>query len=405
MRRSSSSALAIHGGAPLRARPLPARRQFGPEELERVREVFEASWECGWDFGYQGRFEEQYVRAFCDFLGGGHADAVNSGSAALLAALAALEIPAGGEVVFSPVTDPGGITPAIFLGLSPRLADSSPGSFNVGPAEFEAALTGRTKAAVITHLGGIPVDMDAVMEIARARGVAVVEDCSQAHGTLLRGKPVGTFGDIAVFSTMFGKTHSTGGCGGVVYTADRDLHWKARHMADRGKPFERPGFNPKDPGEFLGPGLNLNQDELSCAIGTSTLGKLPRTIEARMEIGLALNRGLAGMRAVRPLPWPAHVRPSLFFLGVGVDPGRLSVPKEEFARAVAAEGIWVNPDYRYVAAEWPWLAEHLPPGTTTPNASRFREESFNILFNERFTGNDVSDVLACVAKVDAALSK
>jgi len=404
MRSSSSAALAVHGGEPLRSRPLPARRQFGPEEFDRVREVFEASWESGWDFGYQGRFEQEYVKAFCDFLGGGHADAVNSGSSALLAALSALEIPRGGEVIFSPVTDPGGITPAIFLGLAPRLADAAPGGFNIGPVEFEAALTGQTRAAVITHMGGIPVEMDAIMEIARSRGVAVIEDCSQAHGTLCRGKPAGTFGDMAVFSTMFGKTHSTGGCGGVVYTADEGLHWKARHMADRGKPYDLPGFNPKDPREFLGPGLNLNQDELSCAIGLSTLGKLPRTVEARLRIGLAINEGLKGLKGVRPLPWPAHVRPSLFFLSVGVNPDRLAVSKEEYARAVAAEGIWINPDYRYVAAEWPWLAAHLPPDTRTSNASRFREQSFNILFNERFTGEDVADVLACIAKVDAALA-
>src|SRR5204863_5326452 len=103
------------------------------------------------------------------------------------------------------------------------------------------------------------------------------------HGARLNGKKVGTFGDIAAFSTMYRKNHATGGCGGVIFTPDEKLYHLVRACADRGKPFWQPGFNDKDPKQFLFPALNLNIDELSCAIGSQTLGKLDRTNQRPRE--------------------------------------------------------------------------------------------------------------------------
>ena len=206
--------LAIHGGPKVRNKPMPPRRLFGERELEAVRAVFMHGWDCGVDFGYQGKYEELYTSKFCEFQNGGYTDAVSSGTAGIFVALKALDLEPGSDVLVSPVTDPGGVTPVIEQGLNVVTTDARLGSYNVGPSEFEEALTVNTSAAIITHLGGHSVDMDAIMAIADSRGIKVIEDCSQAHGTLYRGKRVGCFGDVAVFSTMYGKAHSTGGCGG-----------------------------------------------------------------------------------------------------------------------------------------------------------------------------------------------
>lgn len=396
--------LAINGGTPVRTAPLPARGQFGPAELAMVTKVFEESWSSGWDFGYQGRFEAEYVEAFCRFQGGGYADAVSSGTAALMTAIAALDLPKGSRIIFSPVTDPGGISPALLLGHAIAVADSEPGSFNMSAESLDALAEGAS-AVVVTHMAGIPADMNALLDVAKRRGLKVIEDCSQAHGAVYRGKQVGVFGDAAVFSTMFSKSHSTGGCGGVVFSMHKDIHLRGRAFADRGKPSDaQAGYNPKDPRTYTGLGLNFNQDELSCAIGISTLGKLPGIIEKRLRVARAINAGLAGLKSVSALEYPADCVPSPFFHTVGVDLSRLRAPKEEFARAVAAEGIWVNPDYGFVVAEWPWIRSHLQAGAQTPNASAFRSSTFNVLFNENFGAAEVDDIVEGIRKVAVHLA-
>ena len=389
----------------MRQKPLPGRKFFAEEELRIVTQVFEDSWQRGVDFGFQGRYEKLYTDAFCKFQGGGYADAVNSGTAALFVALSALEIDRGSEIIFSPVTDPGGITPALLLGYKPVIADSTPGSFNIDPEKFQTKISKKTKAAVITHLGGIPVDMNPLIEIARSKGISVIEDCSQAHGALYHGKKVGRFGAIAVFSTMFSKIHATGGCGGLVFSEKLEYHQRGRSFADRGKAFFDDDFNSKEPGKNLFAALNLNQDELSCAIGLSTLGKLESIINKRIEIINKINKGIEKCKAVYPIRTSDFGVPSPFFLTVGIDETQLNVPKFDFAKAVAAEGIWINPDYKFVVSEWNWIQKYLPAGTNTPNATSFRENTFNILFNERFGDADISDIVKCILKVENALAR
>ena len=126
--------------------------------------------------------------------------------------------------------------------------------------------------------------------------------------------------------------------------------------------------------------------------------------EARLRIADQIDAGLADCKAVRPCERLPDCVPSLYYHTVGVNVRRLKVPKREFAEAIGAEGVWVNPDYRNVVAEWPSVKRYLG-GRKTPNATRFRKESFNILFNERFTKSDVADIIKCIRKVEEHLAK
>lgn len=398
--------LAINGGERTRKEALPTRRLFEMSELEMVTSVFQDSWDTGQDFGFQGKYEELYTKAFVEFQGeGGYADAVSSGTAALLISLMALDIPADSEIIFSPVTDPGGISPALFMGMKPVIVDSFPNSFNIDPVKFTEAITSKTRAAVITHSAGVPAEMDTICEIAGQRGIHVIEDCSQAHGAIYKDRRVGCFGDIAFFSTMFSKAHASGGCGGIVYTKDRDLYWRLRGFADRGKPFHKKDTNFKDPGEYPFYSLNFNQDEISCAIGLSTLKKLQDTINKRLSIIKKINSGLKKCKVVKAVDIPEHTIPSPFFLIVQVDCDRLSVSKVHFAEAIRSEGIWINPDYRYVVSEWGWMKKYVDGAIETPNASAFRKKTFNILFNERFSDRDIDDIINSILKVESVYAK
>jgi len=397
--------LAIYGGSKIRKRPLPSRMLFGEKELKSVMAVFRDSWRAGVDFGYQDKYEKLFTDNFCEFQGGGFADGVSSGTAAIYLALKALDIKPGSDVVVSPVTNPGGVAPIIIQGMNVVVADSKPNSFLAGPDEFKRAITPNTRAAVLNHSGGLPIDMEPILKIARTKGIKIIEDCSQAHGALYKGKRVGCFGDIAVFSTMFSKNLSTGGCGGLVYTKNKKYYWLIRSLADRGKPFQNSKFDLKNAGKYLFPALNFNLDELSCAIGLSVLSRLQKIIDKRLKIVQKINSSLKSSSVVFARKQSLSGIPSPFFHTVEVAVEKLKVSKKQFAKAIAAEGIWINPHYMEVVCEWNWIQKYLKYKSTTQNAINFRNRSFNILFNERFTNKDISDLIASILKVENFLVK
>ena len=192
------------------------------------------------------------------------------------------ELPAGSEVIVSPITDPGTLSAIVLNNLVPRLADSAPGSFNMGPEQFAARITPKVRAVIVVHSLGRAADIIAIVREARRHGIKVVEDCSQSHGARVKGSPIGNFGDIAAFSTMYRKNHMTGGAGGVVFSKDIELFRQALAHADRGKPSWANDFDDRNPNQFLFPALNFHTDELSCAIGTASLARVQDTILRRL---------------------------------------------------------------------------------------------------------------------------
>ena len=399
--------LAIDGGTPIRKAPLPPRKIFGKSELDMVKSVFEDSWKSGKDFGFQGKFEDEFTKKFCEFQSeGGFADAVSSGGAAIYIALKVLDIEPGSDVIVSPVTNPGGIMPVAVQDIKLVIPDSDPNSFNISPKEFEKAITPKTRAAVLTHLGGNTIDMDPIIEIAKSKGIKIVEDCAQAHGAIYKGKKVGTFTEIAAFSNGFSKTLAAGGVAGLVYTKDEKLYWKVRSFADRGKPFYKPDFNFRMTTDFLFPSHNFNADEISCAIGTSVLSKLQKIIDKRHEIAKKIDLSLKDSAVVSPanLELP-NSKSSIFFHTVVVDLDKLKVSKEKFANAIAAEGITINADYRDITCEWQWIPKYVREYNKTSNALNFRDRTFNILFHEQFGDKEVEDIIESILKVEKFYAK
>jgi len=402
-----SEKLAIEGGTPVRQKPLPPRRIFGKSELEMVKSVFENSWKTGVDFGFQGEFEERFTKDFCRFQGQeGFADAVCSGGAAVYVALKALDIKPGSDVIVSPVTNPGGIMPIAVQDVKLIIPDSNPNTFNISPEEFEKAITPQTSAAVLTHLGGNPIDMDPILEVAKSKGIKIVEDCAQAHGALYKGRKVGTFTEIAAFSNGFSKTLAAGGVAGIVYTKKEELYWKVRSLADRGKPFNKKNFDFRNTTDWLFPSHNFNSDEISCAIGTSVLPKLQNIIDKRHEIAKKIDSVLKESKVVSPanLELP-NCSSSVFFHTVAVNIDKLKVSKVKFTSALAAEGIAINGDFRDITCEWKWIPKHIREYKKTPNALNFRDRSFNILFHEQYGDKEIQDIIASIRKVEKFYTK
>jgi perosamine synthetase len=403
-KNKSKSRLAIHGGPKTRTRPMPPRFAFGREELAAAREVFAYYRARKVDFGYQGHFEERYCEAFTRYLEtAGYADGVATGTAALFVALAAFELPKGSHVLVSPITDPGTVNAIILNQLVPVVMDTMPGSYNSGAEQFEARITRKTRAVVLVHAAGMAAPVGDFMPIARQHGIKVLEDCSQAHGARWKGKRVGTFGDIAAFSTMYRKAHATGGCGGVVFTRDKKLHQLARAYADRGKPFWKPGFSDKNPSGFLFPALNFNLDDLSAAIGIRTLAKLDGTIRRRNTFLRRLERLLAHETACRLARVSDDNSP--FFHPIFINADDVGCTAREFGEAVRAEGVDINPYYDYIVSQWEYLRPYLPDRFSCPNARACRDGSFNLLFNENYGDREARDVAAAIRKVAAHFRK
>jgi perosamine synthetase len=391
--------LAIDGGEPIRSRPMPARFALGEAEIAQVHQVIAYYQEKQVDPGYSGPFEKKYTDAFVKFMGGGYADAVATGTASLYIAIAALNLPPESEVIVSPITDPGTVSPIILNRLVPRVADSEPGTFNMGPEQFVARVTPRTRAVMLVHSLGRAADVIGVVKEARARGIHVIEDCSQSHGALVKGRPIGNFGDIAAFSTMYRKAHATGASGGVVFSNDIDLYHRALALADRGKPSWRTDFDDRNPNQFLFPALNFHTDEISCAIGVASLQRLRETLLKRLTF-LAELTGRLKDRAKICKPFGYTPNDAPFVYPILVDVERISCSKEEFAKAVLAEGIGLNPHYRYLVSDWPWLKQYLPDDFDTPNARAMRDRSFMLYLNENYGNSEAADCTRAIVKVE-----
>jgi dTDP-4-amino-4,6-dideoxygalactose transaminase len=408
--------LAVEGGAAVREKAFPGRGHVGLEEQAAVKGVFDAAIAAGGAPGYNGAEEEAYCDDFSEFMGGGYTDAVSSGTAGIYVALRALELAPFSEVIVGAVTDPGGMMPIPLLNLIPMVADTMPGSYNTGPDQVAALLSPRTRAIVVPHIAGEPADVAGLAALAKTRKIPLIEDCSQAHAARLNGRPVGTFGDIGVFSTMFGKHHSSGGQGGLVYTQQEELYQAIRRASDRGKPFFLP-----DGSTNVMASLNLNLNDLAAAIGRVQLRKLDDIVRRRRAVVADLRDRIADLRAVAiPAPMPG-ADPTYWFLRVRFDAGACRVDKLTFCRALHAEGLSVTPDYSaalphtmtwfterrvFGRSGYPWASPEYEgdpdQSFPCPNARAAINAHFHIPIHEAWGEQEVEDAAAILHKVAAA---
>jgi dTDP-4-amino-4,6-dideoxygalactose transaminase len=308
--------------------------------------------------------------------------------------------------------------PVVLLNCIPMVADAAPGSYNMGPKQVMDVLTERTRAIICAHIAGEPVDMDPILKTARSRGIAVIEDCAQAHGARYKGRLAGSMGDLGAFSCMSGKHHATGAQGGVVFTKNEELYWKAKRFADRGKPFN---ITPATTNVVAG--LNLNLNDLSAAIGRVQLRKLPGIVAARRRAAEGIRAGLKDSRAVS-LGWQVpKTESSYWFMRIHVDCSKLKVDKNQFAKAVAGEGIPVNATYRHIPSEakwfrdravfgksgWPWTCPAYKGDPDRqfpcPNAVESTDTHFNVSVHENYGDEEVQDIVEALLKVEKAYLK
>lgn len=309
-------------------------RDLGAEEIALLTEVITS----GTLSETKGTMVRRLERGFADLHGVAHCHAMNSGTASLHAAIAALNPEPGMEIITTPITDMGALTPIMYQGAIPVFADVDPDTFNVTAATIEPRITEHTCAIMATHLFGNPCDMEAIMALAERYKLPVIEDCSQAFLATWRGRRVGTFGAMGCFSLQQGK-HMTCGEGGLLITNDAALSRRARLFVNKAWGYG----DPKPDHYFLA--LNYRMSELQGAVALAQLGKLRGVVERRQRIAAALTEGLANIPGVHLPVVPSGASHVYWKYPVQVDEFALGTDLGTFAKRLADLGLIVQPRY------------------------------------------------------------
>ena len=262
-------------------------RTLGAEELALLAEAIMS----GTLTSTKGVFVKSFEEEFARLSGAQHAYACASGTAAIHAAVAAIDPNPGDEIITSPITDMGALAPILYQGAIPVFADVDPRTYNVTARTIESALSERTRAIIVTHLFGNPCDMSEIMDLARARRIPVIEDCAQAFLAEYDGQKVGSIGSIGCFSLQQGK-HITTGEGGIVTTSDDALARRMFLFINKAW-----GYGDANPDHYF-LALNYRLSELQGAVALAQLPKLGSVVERRTRAARRLTDKLRDLRGI-----------------------------------------------------------------------------------------------------------
>lgn len=389
-------------------------RTLGSEELEAVRRVLES----GVLNSTKGTVVHALEEAFARAAGTRFAYACSSGTAAVHAAVAAIDPEPGDEIVTSPITDMGAIAPIVYQGAIPVFADVDPRTCNMTAATIADRLSERTRAIVVTHLFGNPCEMDEILALAGARGIPVIEDCAQAFGAQSHGRPVGTMGAIGCFSLQQGK-HVTTGEGGLVVTSDPDLARRVFLFVNKAW-----GYGDPQPDHYF-LALNYRLSELQGAVALAQLGKLPLSVARRQAMAARLTRRLTGLPRLPGIetPWVHPANEHTFWrYCLWIDGERIAGGSPALGKRLRERGIFTAPRYiqkpafrcAVFAEQRTFGRSRFPFTLARPEAVDYAAERFPGTFqglerilvlpwNERYTEEHVDGIAAAVREAAADL--
>ncbi|MGH8065686.1 MAG: DegT/DnrJ/EryC1/StrS family aminotransferase [Candidatus Entotheonellia bacterium] len=324
--------LALLGGRTLRNKSFPSWPVFDDQERAAVHEVLESG-----KWGHVMSPNDKvtaFEKQFATYHGVKYAIAVASGSVALEAALRTAGIGFGDEVLTPPTTWVATNLAPVMVGADPVFVDIEPETYCLDPDKIEPAITAKTKAIIVVHLGGYVCDMDRIMDIARRRNLIVIEDCAQAHGSMYRGRIVGSIGHLGCFSFEATKL-MTAGEGGMIITNDDEWAEYGYCYTHAGVRYANQGWG-YSKGRI--PGWNLRMTEFQAVILMCQLRRLEAHKSKRIENAGYLTKRLADIDGIEPLRQQADQ--NYYSYMFKYDPHYFGdVPVQTFRDAIQAEGI------------------------------------------------------------------
>ncbi|MDD5678154.1 MAG: DegT/DnrJ/EryC1/StrS family aminotransferase [Kiritimatiellae bacterium] len=299
-------------------------KYIGRQELALLKEVIASQklWKK------EGAFVRKFEEEFGKHLGVKHAIAVNSGTSALEACVAAGGIGAGDEVICTAYSFIASSMVVLRANGVPVFADVDPKTLCLDPGAIAGKITARTKAILVVHIYGQPAEMDRIMQLARKHHLLVIEDCCQAYDSYYRGKKVGTIGDIAAFSLQQGK-QITSGEGGIVATNNKDLFRKASMFANIGMiwDWERP-----EAGSHFALGGNYRMGELQGAVALAQLRKIGRFNGKRRRFARIIESELKNAEGIKLAHVYRGAQPNYYFYPLRYDAEKAGLSHAEFIR-------------------------------------------------------------------------
>ena len=416
-----------------------ARQCIDEDDIRAVVEVLRSDWLT------TGPKIAEFEEAVAQFVGAQEAVAVNSGTAALHAAMYAIGIGPGDEVILPPMTFVATANSVVFQGGTPVFADVDPDTLLIDPDEVEGKITSRTKAIIAVDYAGQPCDYDALRDIADRHGLILVADACHALGAEYKGNKVGTLADLTVFSFHPVK-HITTGEGGMITTENEKYAEKMRLFRTHGitrdpSKFARANGKPQNPMlhapcalpfyyEMQDLGYNYRITDSQCALGISQLHKLPAFLKRRREIAAFYHEALADIPGIEPLglrsdalsakqysmcsapsampsssdamlhaPCSMRSKHAYHLYVVKIDFSSLGIERLRFFEATQAKGIGVNVHYIPVHLH-PFFRKRLGyQNGECPVAEDAYEQIISLPIFPAMTNKDISYVARTVCEV------
>lgn len=387
--------LSDNGDKPVREQMLPYGRQWIDEDdIRAVVEALRSDWLT------TGPKVTEFESAFASFVGAREAVAVSNGTAALHAAMHAIGIGPGDEVIVTPMTFAASANCVVYCGGTPVFADVSPDTLLIDPMEVVKKITPATKAIVAVDYAGHPCDYDTLQEIADEHNLFIVDDACHAVGGAYKGRFVGSLADLSTFS-LHPVKHFTTGEGGLITTDDSDLAQKMRVFRNHGITTDHRQRETQGSWiyEMVELGYNYRLTDFQCALGLSQLAKVPGWVKQRQEIARMYDHILDNFESIRPLAVRDDVSHGYHLYMVRLNLELLLTDRAEIFGALRAEGVGVNVHY---------IPVHLHPfyretfGTKLgdcPVAERAYNELLTLPIFPQMTSEDVEDVIVALHKV------
>ncbi len=260
--------------------------------------------ESGW-VSSAGEYIGKFEKNFADFLGVKYATTTTNGTASLHLAICALGIKKGDEVIIPDLTIISCALAVIYTGATPVLVDVEKETGNIDPSKIEEKITKRTKAIMVVHLYGHPVDMDPILSLAKKYKLAVIEDAAEAHGAEYKNRKVGSIGDVGCFS-FYGNKIITTGEGGMVVTNNKKLYERAKLLKDLAHSRKRRFFHEEI-------GFNYRMTNLQAALGLAQLEEVEKYIQKKRRMASLYGKGLSKVSFIelpKEYPWLKSVYPA-----------------------------------------------------------------------------------------------
>ncbi|MGP4060592.1 UDP-4-amino-4,6-dideoxy-N-acetyl-beta-L-altrosamine transaminase [Halobacillus sp. H74] len=386
--------MAIFGGKPVRDTLLPYGSQWIDEkDIEAVVATLQS------DFITTGPTIERFERKLSDYVGSKYAVAFSNGTAALHAACFAAGITDGDEVITTPLTFAASANCVLYMGGKPVFADVDPNTYNIDPVSVESLVTGRTKAIIPVDFTGQPADYEQLQRIADDKGLVIIEDAAHALGADFKGKKVGSFSDMTMFSFHPVK-HITTGEGGAITTNNPVYYEKLKLFRTHGitRDVIQLEQERKDwEYEMQCLGMNYRLTDIQAALGVSQLKKLAGFVEKRKEYARQYTKAFEKMDHVAP-PFQMEGSQSSWHLYIIRLNGPLAKQRTEVFHALRAENIGVNVHYMPVHTQ-PYYQRLGYSSGACPIAESIYEQVITLPLFPKMTKGDVRDVIRAVKKV------